>query len=292
MKQYKLGTQNCPDEEINVYSYMPHEDESEHTHDFLEIVYILSGRGQHSVNGRSYKVQRGNLLFINFGQTHAFSPAGEMEIVNCLVNPQFIDHELIHVANAMEILALSSFADFELPVDKLIPMLLFSGHEMLEVEKLLHSMIDEFRLQAVNYKTALKGYLLVLLTKIFRAMQQANSAAIINQMSRLMPEILQYIEDNFARRITLPELAQKCFYNPSYFSKVFKDYCGKNLTEFIAEKRILEASRLLHETGLSIEEIAQQVGYQDRKQFYEVYKKIMGVPPGLSRSEAAARIQK
>jgi AraC family transcriptional regulator, L-rhamnose operon transcriptional activator RhaR len=224
------------------------------------------------------------LLFINFGQTHSFSSFGTMEIVNCLINPEFIDLELIHSENAFELLALSFFEKFQGKIDRLIPMISYRGIALIEIEALITNMLREFSEKSINYTTALKGYLLVFLTKIFREMQQKELGKILKQMNKLTPDILKYIEDNCFEKITLNELAQKCFYNPSYFSKIFKDFYGKNLMDFINEKRIQEALRLLKETSLSIEFISHRVGYNDRKQFYKVFKGYMGITPSVVRS--------
>lgn len=283
MHYYGLNGHIRQDENINIYKYIVQQNEPEHTHAFIEIVYILSGKGSHSINGTWYPVERGNLLFINFGQTHSFCALDNMEIVNCLVQPEFIDKELIHSENAFEMLVLSAFEDFDLGSDKLIPMILFNGRDMIEFELLISSMLDEFAIKRTNYRTALKGYLLVFLTRIFRGMQSSDSADILKQMNRITPDILKYIEDNCFEKITLQELAQKCFYSQSYFSRIFKDYYGKTLTEFINEKRMLEAARLLRETNLSIEEISRCVGYHDRKQFYKIFRKYLGVTPSALR---------
>jgi AraC family transcriptional regulator, L-rhamnose operon transcriptional activator RhaR len=285
VKQYTRNEYIDKNENIALQAYRTQRAESEHTHEFIEIVYILSGSGRHTVNGLQFPVQRGDLLFINIGQTHAFASQGDMEIVNCLINPEFIDQELIHAENALEILALSSFDDFDIPTEKLIPLVRFEGRDLLDVEQLINSMIREFRQKPLNYTTALKGYLLVLLTKIFRVIQQTDSETVLNHVGRITPDILQYIEHNFNRKISLEELAKRCFYNPSYFSRIFHESCGKSLTDYIAEKRIQEADRLLCETNLSIEEISQKVGYRDRKQFYAVYKRFMGTVPGARRSD-------
>jgi AraC-like DNA-binding protein/quercetin dioxygenase-like cupin family protein len=284
VKQYTLSQFINREENIALQSYLTQHVEPEHTHEFIEIVYILSGSGKHMIGEKQYPVCRGDLLFISIGQTHAFTSNGDMEIVNCLIHPDFIDHEWLHEGNALEILALSSFADFDIPAEKLIPYVHFAGSELLEVEQLIKSMISEFTEKPTNYRTALKGYLMVLLTRIFRAVQASGHGAILGQVSRITPDILQYIETNLSRKISLQELAQRCFYNPSYFSRIFRETFGKSLTEFIAEKRVQEADRLLCETDLSVEEIASQVGYQDRRQFYEVYKRIMGIAPGQRRA--------
>jgi AraC-like DNA-binding protein/mannose-6-phosphate isomerase-like protein (cupin superfamily) len=288
MKQYTASQHINRDENIAMQSYRTQREEPEHTHEFIEIVYILSGSGRHDVGGRQYPVGRGDLLFISIGQTHAFSSDGDMEIVNCLIHPDFIDRTWLHEGNALEILALSSFADFDIPAEKLISHVHFAGGDLLDVEQLIKSMIHEFTAKPTNYRTALKGYLMVLLTRIFRAVQATGPAGILSQMSRITPDILQYIETNFNRKISLQELAQRCFYNPAYFSRIFRETFGKNLTEYIAEKRIQEADRLLCETGLSVEEISLRVGYQDRKQFYEVYKRLMGIAPGQRRAESSS----
>ncbi len=271
------------DENINIFKYVVTQDQSEHTHAFIEIVYILSGKGKHSVNNTWYPVERGNLLFMNFGQTHSFYSLENMEIVNCLVQPEFIDKELIHSENAFEMLVLSAFEDFDLGYGKRTPMLQFKGKNMIEVEMLINSMLEEFTSKHTNYRTVLKGYLLVLLTRIFREMQNADSTDILKKVSIITPDILKYIEDNCFEKISLQELAQKCFYSTSYFSRVFKDFYGKTLTEFINEKRITEAARLLQETSSSIEEVSRLVGYNDRKQFYKVFKEFMGVTPSALR---------
>lgn len=284
MHQIKASEYIHQDENINIFKYAATAQEQTHTHEFIEIVYCLSGSGRHCINGSFYEVEKGDLLFINFGQTHSFQASGIMEIVNCLISPRFIDQELIHSENALEILALSTFHDFGSRVEKLVPIIRFKGKELLEVETLIERMINEFHEKQINYKTALKGYLLVLLTKIFREMQKTGLGHVIQQVNKITPVILEYIEKNCFEKISLKELAQKCFYNPSYFSRIFKDCYGKSLTDFIHEKRVTEALRLMSETSLTIEAIIHQVGYSDRKQFYKIFRQHTGMTPSQARS--------
>jgi AraC family L-rhamnose operon transcriptional activator RhaR len=280
---FKTGDYINQFENINIFQYPAIGEEEEHTHDFIEIVYIISGKGQQVINGTRYDVERGDLLFINIGQTHSFQSYGTMEIVNCLITPEFIDRELLHSENAFELLALSYFEEFEDKIDKLVPMISFRGKELIEIESLITSMIAEFVHKPINFRTALRGYVLVLLTKIFRQMQQQEMGHILHQVNKLTPDLLRYIEEHCFEKITLNTLAQKCFYNPSYFSKIFKEVYGKNLMEYIHEKRIQEALRLLKETNLSIENISLRVGYNDRKQFYKILKAHTGLTPKEAR---------
>lgn len=283
MHQIKFDDYIKQNENINIFRYVTEKDEPEHTHEFLEIVYVMKGRGRHYINGSGNDFKKGDIFFINFGQSHSFNSSETMDIVNILISPQFIDNELLHSENAVEILALTAFEEFEGRVDKLVPMVSFKGRELIEVETLIESMIYEFNTKGVNYRTALRGYLLVLLTKIFREMQKKDIGLVLQKINKIAPEILEYIEKNYREKISLNELAQKCFYNPSYFSRVFKDFYGRNLMDYIHEKRVNEAMRLITETDMSIEAVAFSVGYSDRKQFYKIFRKYMGITPSQAR---------
>lgn len=272
-----------PSENVSVYSYMAYGTEPEHNHDFIELVYVSSGNGSHSLNGTHLDIGRGDLFFLNIGQSHMFHSDNGMELINILLQPQFISEELIHSENALEILGLFLFEEFNGVIDKLISHISFRGNEMLETEVLIKAMVKEYADKKTGYRIALKGYIQVLLTKIFRHMQGMPTNGMLQQINKISPEIVKYIEENLYENITLQELAKKSFYNPSYFSTVFKAVYGKTLTEFIHEKRIQEAVRLLHESENSVEEICLKVGYRDKKQFYKVFKEQMGKTPGEFR---------
>lgn len=72
---------------INIHSTDNSTPEAPHTHDFVELVYILGGEGTHTINNVEYRVSRGDMLFINYKQVHSFNTPSEMTIVNILLTP-------------------------------------------------------------------------------------------------------------------------------------------------------------------------------------------------------------
>ncbi|NSW90624.1 MAG: helix-turn-helix transcriptional regulator [Firmicutes bacterium] len=64
--------------------------------------------------------------------------------------------------------------------------------------------------------------------------------------------MLKHIEENYNKKLTLNELARSSFYNPSYFSRIFKECYGKILTEYISEKRLEAFLSPIPETLLKI----------------------------------------
>ena len=137
MRQFTAEQLLDPRENITVQRVVHTQGQEVHTHDFLEIVYILQGAGVQNVGGREYRVQRGDLLFINYGQTHAFRPEGSLTYYNILLKPEFLGEELMDAENAFSLLSLTAFEDFRLSQEGMGSFCTFRDRELPEVEAAL-----------------------------------------------------------------------------------------------------------------------------------------------------------
>ena len=244
-----------------------------HTHDFIEIVYVMSGNAVEKVNDGEYEVRRGDLIFINYQSTHTFIPNDDFSYINICFKPETVD-SLITPENAFALLQLTAFD--ELRKENNDGMVSFFGNERDEVETLLQSMLSEYRSKHSFRRTVLESYMNILLVKILRKTAAEPHSA---ERSGTWQEIADYIDKNLGENLTLSALAQKCFYNPSYFSRVFKEHFGTSLTEYINKRRMDRAKKLLCEGKLSVEEIAYRVGYPSKSSFYRVFTRLTGTTP-------------
>jgi len=96
-------------------------------------------------------------------------------------------------------------------------------------------------------------------------------------------ESLTYIHQNFTREISIAELASKEYLSVSRYRTIFKKITGHSPKDYISNLRINQAKRLLHQTNLSICEIAGIVGYQDQLYFSRVFVKCVGCSPSSFR---------
>ena len=254
--------------------------EPEHLHEFLEIVYILSGEGIHGIDGIEYSVRRGSLLFINYKQTHYFKTDSEMEICNILLDPEWISEKLIEPENAFELLTLSAFAEVGQRIGNGQPFLNFSGGERSRLERLIAEMLEEQKGKHAGFETILKAQTNILLTIVFRAM-----AGRTGEQETLGPEFLENLRQRCSEKLTLQELARSCFYNPSYFSRRFKECYGITVTEFIAKSRLEKAKRLLLETAMPVEDVACECGFGSKNAFYKLFKEQLGMTPKEYRQQ-------
>lgn len=284
MTNFSLADFPKSDENIYIFTDGLPFDPVLHTHDYIELVYALSGTGVHEINGVEYAVKKGDLLFINVGQTHRFTSTRDRLYVNFLIKPKFISSELVDHENVMDFLSLSLFDEFQGYVTDSTPVVTFKRGDSAEVEFIVKRMIQEFQKKRLGYNIILNSYMKILFAKMFREMQSGNGSGYL-AFRGLAPELIQYIDENCFGKLTLTELAEKTFYNPAYFSRLFKQCYGKTLTEYMQEKRVQEASRLLLDTDLSIEEICHKVGYSDKGTFYSIFKAQQSLTPKAFRAK-------
>ncbi|MBY8090553.1 AraC family transcriptional regulator [Vibrio fluvialis] len=103
-------------------------------------------------------------------------------------------------------------------------------------------------------------------------------------MSNEMLDILRYIELNITKEIREEDIAAYCHYSVSYFSKLFHKVIGISFRDYICNKRIAMAKRLLvDERNAKIAFIAYQCGYHDVSYFSRIFKKKTGISPGVFR---------
>ena len=245
-----------------------------HTHEFIEIVYVRSGKAVETVDGKQYSVHPGDMLFINYGSTHAFVPEGEYVYVNICFSPETIGNSIITRENAFALLCLTAFDDMRCDAEG--GKISFFGREKKDVDSIVDAMIREYNAKETSWERVMESYLNVLITKMLRRTRLTTDT---DQPDRMWQELTEYIDGNPNADLSLPTLAKKCFYHPAYFSRVFKEKFGVSLIEYVNGKRVENAVRLLRDTDISVDEILLQVGFSDRSNFYRVFSKFTGSTP-------------
>lgn len=245
----------------------------EHTHEFLEIEYVLQGECEQIVRGNVRKAKKGDVMFFNIGESHSYKATAQpFKIINIIFMPALLsDDGVEHFLQYLDDLALSA--------DKLPKAISLSYPQMVDFEEMLAAMRDELSRKQPGYNAILRSYLSVMLIKILRYSGDTHD----DRQMKLDP-MLKYIEDNLT--VTSPsKLAQEYAYTPAYFSRVFKNRTGMTIIEYINKRKIEQAVKLLKETELSVENIAIKTGFSSKKNFYDAFKKYTGMTPNGLRKK-------
>ncbi|GHU89318.1 hypothetical protein FACS1894202_07210 [Clostridia bacterium] len=94
---------------------------------------------------------------------------------------------------------------------------------------------------------------------------------------------LKYIEEHYAERITLQQVAENTFVSQWYLSKLLKKHVGDNFADTLHKARISAAKELLMNPALRVHEISDMVGYTDAAHFSKVFKRFTGLSAGEYR---------
>ena len=100
---------------------------------------------------------------------------------------------------------------------------------------------------------------------------------------RPVREVKTYLEENYHQEISLNDLADIVSLNASYLSALFKKETGMTYTEYVMFCRLEKAKELLADTGKSIAEIADAVGYHDTRHFSKLFTRNIGLKPSEYR---------
>ena len=101
----------------------------------------------------------------------------------------------------------------------------------------------------------------------------------------------RHIYENYTRKISLKEIADASGLSAPYFSNIFKEEMGENLTNYLNRLRVEKAGRLLTETEMSLSEIAGVCGFENQSWFSKIFKSFTGISPGKYRGQGGGVIQ-
>jgi len=155
------------------------------------------------------------------------------------------------------------------------PIPLYHLVERMEKEWLLPSMIEKLHIKVLFYQF------------VYELLSQMGKQGIQGKKVDLVSQAMRYLQENYADRVTLDELADLLDCSVSYLSRKFKQTVGKSPIDYMIALRIDKAKELLMNTDATLQEIAESVGFLDDSYFNRMFKKHVG----LSLGQFKAKVQ-
>lgn len=136
---------------------------------------------------------------------------------------------------------------------------------------------DEEKQIYVNYVEIL------VLQLIQNAKEKISDASVFlsdqNTDSSLVNSICDFIKENIYNEINLSDICRKTGYSKCYIAREFKKVTGYTVTEYRQNMKINEAKRLINETNMSFEEIAEKLSFSSPQYFSTVFRRYTGMTP-------------
>lgn len=265
-----------------------------HYHNYIEILYGISGIFEVILNGKYHKFTKGDLVLINSKEVHqinsCYKEGGKYIVLR-------FEPEVIY----------SNMFNNHLHLKYVLPFILeTSNHQKVIKEaiicttfipELLHEITKEFQTEAFGYELAIQNHIGRIFLWILRYFHETSSEfmqsdlADLELIRRLQPS-LDYVLENFNEEITATKMAALCNMSSSYFSRTFNNQMRMNFNEYVNYVRIMEAEKLLVSTNMNITEIANTVGFNTTSYFIKLFKEYKRISPKQFRKEFVIMLEK
>ncbi len=236
------------------------EGEMEHSHEFFELLAILSGSGTHCINGKAYQVMPGDIFLLNIGDRHCFNPLR-----------QDTEFRWINIG------WLPSFYQLENPV--LLKNKKYADRVSMNIANILMDCLYEYNLKQEDYLDIIHFQLMVILKKIKRMVSQEETDYNKKHRRNLINRATSFIHDHYREPLTLRDIADWLGISQVYLCKLFSEELGMGTIQFLRKTRIEQACLLLLSTNMRINDISDAVGFADSKSFFSAFKSQMGITP-------------
>lgn len=246
----------------------------EHTHDYVELVYMCKGVSSHIVDGKEINLSEGELLFLGQGTSHSIKKADENDIaVNFIILPQFFVDTL--AAFGEEDTPLKNFLINCLCGNATNRYLYYKVSDIIEVQNLIENLV---LIVSGNLLNKRKNSQMTMALLFMQLMAHTEELAAHTMEDAAVIKLLDYIETNYVNG-SLTEAANALHYDISWLSREVLRKTGKTYTQLIQDKRLSQAAFLLKNTAAKVSDISFAVGYENVSYFHKKFAEHYGMTP-------------
>ncbi len=248
----------------------------QHFHSDYEMIYIKSGIAHIQFESRTYRLQKGSLVFVNQLENHSIT----------ILSNNYERYYVIFSSDHLDdLLPNPRFASiFRNRTDFFCPVYDMSSKASV-MEFCFSSILKEYLADEEYAIINFNAYMSIIFTTVFRLYPDAFSL-IAGSFSDDIFMIQRYIEDHYNEDIHISEIANNYFISPQYLSRRFKQQTGYSPKQYLTNVRLAKAKSLLINTTLPITVIANQCGFNDVNNFIRFFREREHTTPNKFRSKS------
>lgn len=250
-----------------------------HSHSYYQIIWFFESGGSHTVDFKSFEIQKNTVLFISKDQVHSFDE--NLEVSGCLIhfNESFFMHSDIDIFLKYNIFNARNNPSYIIDANTAEIGTSYISLIRKELNK-RNSFGNE---QVIRF--LLKSFL-ISVERVHRTTTK-NNIEITNQHELLYYKFKELIEENYMIHSSVSFYAAALYISSKTLSTISKSMVQKTPSQLITERIVLQAKRLLQFTSLQVGEVAFRLGFEDVSYFIKYFKRNMGLSPKAYRDETS-----
>lgn len=241
-----------------------------HWHDEFEFIYVTDGICECIINGKSINVKKGQALLINGGELHTINSFNTGNFFAVVFHPFLFGTEF------------SNFFSKMISYKRIYDKNNLTEKRIISTLKHIHTY---FYKRYFGYELILKALIIEIFGVIYENMLYTIKEKNEIHTSDAFADIVEYIHNHFAEKISLDDVAKYANYSKSYLIRLFKKNTGKTYSSYLNGYRIHKAINMLETTDKSILEISEACGFGNVAYFIKVFKQNIGTTPHKYRMQ-------
>lgn len=251
-----------------------------HWHDELEILQILDGKAEISINRQKFLGFPGDIFFVNSGCLHEISSGNLETEYNAFVFPlKLLSFEMYDFCQSRYIKPLcDGVMDLPAKADKSCSCSPQLSLALNEIERNLTQTPEGWQLSA---RIELLRVINILIQGGLISPRQVSTSE--QKREKLMKQILGYINENLDSVLRLDSISARFGFTPKYFCSFFKQNMGSAFVEYVNSARLERAAEALLSGDSKIMSVAMSAGFDNFSYFIRCFKKRYGLTPSEYR---------
>ena len=256
-----------------------------------EIMYVLSGTCQMGAGDRKaagaecgmerHAMRKGDFLYVDADVPHTLvtDPNGDCRMLN--VEYVLAPQSGLHPGLAAQAAAVPELADFE----RSAPPRLFLK-DTQDVGALLRSLVLELDGGAESTGWLVQSLFSALHIRLARLWAE-NARYREDAGERYVVEASRLLREHYGQPVRIADIAAGVNVHPAYLQRLFRSSRGMTMVDYLNRYRMEQAKMLLMTTDLPIADLCGYVGMNNRQHFTDVFRRVVGVAPGMYRRNAS-----
>lgn len=266
-----------PRAQVAVWRQAIQPDMSSHRHDFVEIVFIVSGTGGHMTGGVRHDLAAGDVLVINNRRSHGYENTRHLSLINVMVREDAIREAENELGSLPGYHALFTLEPVRWRAKEFTSRLKLNAADLRLATTWVDALEKEVLMGGEGGHFLAKSWLMLLIGLLARRYSESDSSHADMRLGRLM----SLIDQEPARAFTLEEMARQAVMSQRSLLRHFREATGFSPSDYVIRSRVRKAAALLAHgnRAMSITDIAFECGFNDSNYFTRQFHRVMGTTP-------------
>lgn len=253
--------------------------------DCVEILYFEKGEGEIIIGGTKTPVVAGSIYIINSNISYSYSTASPapFSLIKIRFDAKFIGENVSNEHFISDCYEYEFSQDLSSDYKRFCFVssyrFIFFSNGGREYEEYVKNIYYEYVNKKEGYISFIRKQLEILLINVFRDFVFGKPSKLTIEQKTIVENFISKIKSEGYLFDNYDKILKDTGYCKLHFNRIFKEYSGVTIAQYIKEKRIEVAKKLLTDTDKTVEEVCVEVGYKDTANFYQIFKSATGISP-------------